>query len=717
MTLRIGIDVGGTFTDGVAVDEMNGAVTTAKTFTTYGDLSDGVLQVVKELSGTNGQGKGHPDPSKAISSIFHGTTLVSNALVERKVPPIGLLCTAGFRDVLDTRRTRRKYLYDIMWNKPENLVRRLYRREVVERLNYHGEVLTPIDEATVKDAVAFLARNGIKTLAVSYLYSFLNPTHERRTRDIILEMLPEAEISLSSDVIAEQREFERTTTTILNAMVKGLIDRYLGRLESALTEQHIDAPLQIMKANGGVARTATVRAKPVETYESGPAAGVTAAVAFGQMMGVPNLLTLDMGGTTTDVSLVWNGRPLMTLEEELEWSLPIRIPMIQIRSIGSGGGSLGWIDKGGALRVGPASAGSEPGPACYGRGGTKPTVTDADVVLGRLNPKHILGGKVSLNAELARKAIQEHIAEFLHLDVVQAAHAISQISAMDQVHLIREVTVNRGYDPRSFSLMCFGGAGAMYAVQIARELEISEVIIPTNPGVFSATGCLYADIHHEYVQTYITGTDGVNLGKLNEVFGALRQRAIEDLRRDRVTQDVTFEHFLDLRYHGEAYQISIPVDYSAFGRDSRFSGEGEAYQITVPVNVNPEGHVTEEGIDVAVRQFHSEHERLYGFNREDPVENVNVMLRALVPLPNPKVASNTVRRELSTAVKGRRPVYFGDSFSDTPIYDRYRLGYEAVIEGPAVIEEDQATIVLPPKQTARVDEYQNIRVQVRGEDS
>lgn len=708
MSTRIGIDVGGTFTDSVAVDEETGAVTTHKAFTNYRDLAEPVLTAATQFSRRSSQDD--QNGASPVSSIFHATTLASNALVERNTPAVGLLCTEGFRDILDTRRTRKKYLYDVLWDKPENLIRRMLRREVTERLNYRGETLIPLDEESARSAVGFLARNGIRDFAVCLLYSFLDPAHERRLREIILEMVPDAEVSISSDIMPEQREFERTTTTVLNAMIRRLIDRYLLRLESGIDQEHLSVPLQIMKANGGVARPTTVRERPIETYESGPAAGVTAAVAVGHAIGNTNLITFDVGGTTSDVSLIWDGNPIMSLEEELEWSIPIRIPMIHIRSVGSGGGSIAWIDKGGALRVGPRSAGSDPGPACYGRGGTAPTLTDANLLLGRMSPD-LLGGEVTLDRSSAESAIESAVATALNWDIVRAASGISTIASMDMVHLIREVTVNRGYDPRDCALMCFGGAGGMHAVDVARELEMSEVIVPANPGVFSAIGCLYADVRHEYVRTYVAPTSPAPIRQLNDVFESMRATAREALRKDDLgAASVIFEHSLHLRYHGEAYAISIPVDYSVFGGDSQYTDEGEAYELEVAVSVDESDKVTQEAIVDAVEHFHSKHERVYGFAREDPVENVNVGLKVTVRLPKPAMVTDLETRKTEDALASTRAVFFVDRFFDTPVYNRYALGSDAVVAGPAILEESHATIVVPPGSVAKVDEFRNVRI-------
>lgn len=688
--IRIGIDVGGTFTDGAAVDERSGRVVTAKRFTTHGHLTEGVLETIADLIARAEVEAGE------VGGVFHGTTLATNALVERRTPAVGLLCTQGFRDILTTRRTRRQYLYDIEWDQPADLVRRMLRREVEERLDHHGEVVQALDEDSVRREVEFLARNGVTDFAVAYLYAFLDPSHERRTEELIREVVPDAHVSLSSAVVPEEREFERTTTTVLNAMVGRLIERYVGELRDGVADHGVAAPLEIMKANGGVSSPESIAQRPIETYQSGPAAGVTAAVAVGESCDCPDLITFDVGGTTSDVSLIHDGLLDMSLEEELEWSVPVRVPMVRTRSVGSGGGSIAWVDKGGALRVGPQSSGSDPGPACYGHGGEAATLTDANLVLGRIGPL-LLGGDLELDREAAEAAIQRDVAGEFGWSVVEAASAIVAVAAMDMVHLIREVSVNRGHDPRDFSLICFGGAGGLHAVEVARELGMNEVLLPPEPGVFSATGCLLADVRHELVRTFAAPAEPAPVDDLTSSFAAMAKEATAEVRRGRAESDgIVVGAHLHLRYHGEAYPIPVP-----FGSQE------------VPVAA-VEDLCTAAQVGEAIEAFHGEHKLLYGFERDDPVEIVNVGVTATLPLAKPRRAPDRESSDLPPAPIDARRLYDDGEWTSAPVFDRDHLRFESRVEGPAVIEEEEATFVLPGGIGATVDEYGNIRVDLRG---
>lgn len=671
MSQRVGIDVGGTFTDTVVVDDETGKVDVWKHGTTYERLSDGVMASLGQLGGLE----------QGISSIFHGTTLVSNAIVQRKGATTGVLTTRGFRDLLDVRRNRRQHLYAIYWDKPPTLVRRMLRREVDERIAADGTVVVPLDEDSVREAVRFLRHKGVDSYAVCTLFSFRNDAHERRIRELIEEEHPGADVTLSSAVSPEIREYERVSTATLNALVRPVIREYLTELEDEIAEQKLDAPLYLMKANGGLASPETVKTKAIELYESGPAAGVTAAVALGAELGISSLITFDMGGTTTDVGLVVDGRPATTLDSEIEWSIPVRIPMTLIRSVGAGGGSIAQVDKGGALRVGPESAGSSPGPVAYGRGGVEPTVTDANVVLDRL-PHQLLGGAMDLDREAAARAVAG-IASRFDWSVERGAEAISQIARMNMVQLVRELTVGQGYDPRDFSLLAFGGNGGQYAAEVAQELGIGEVVVPVAASVFSALGCLHADIRHEFVQTVFAAAEPVDealLQTLRSTFTGLEERARADLRRDGVADEPTIEHEYDIRYVGEAYEIRV---------------------------ASPGPEPDEVSIAAAIETFHDEHERLYGFRREDPVEILSARLVASVELPKP--AWPRVEPAPAPATSTRRITLDGDRV-DVTVVRREECGLGPVLEGPALIEETRSITFVPRGWSAAIDELGNLRL-------
>lgn len=673
MSSRVGIDVGGTFTDTVVVDESTGDIRVLKHRTTYERLSNGVTASLDDVGATG----------LDVTSIFHGTTLVSNAIVQRRGAETGVLTTRGFRDLLDIRRNRRQHLYAIYWDKPPTLVRRMLRREVGERLDRDGAVVEALDEASVREAVRFLRHKGVSSYAVCTLFSFKNDVHERRIRELVEEEHPGADVSLSSVVSPEIREYERMSTVTLNALVRPVIRDYLTELEDEIDALGMRAPLYLMKANGGVASPETIKVKAIELYESGPAAGVTAAVALGEQLGLPNLITFDMGGTTTDVGLVVDGRPITTLDSEIEWSIPVRIPMTLIRSVGAGGGSIAYVDKGGALKVGPESAGSMPGPAAYGWGGDRPTVTDANLVLGRL-PAQLLGGSMALDAEAARAAVDRDVAEPFGWTTERAAEAISQIARMNMVQLVRELTVGQGYDPRDFALLAFGGNGGQYAAEVAQELGMSDVVVPVSASVFSALGCLYADIRHEYVQTVFASVEPITstlLGTLEAVFAALEARGREDLARDRVGEPPTFVHEYDVRYVGEAYEIRVAQ-----------SGT----------------RTTEAALEAVVERFHAEHERLYGFRREDPVEILNARVTALVTLPKP--SWSTVAAAAAVEAAELRGLTLDGAQVEVPVFRRETLGAGPRIDGPALVEETQSTTFVPAGWSAHIDNFGNLRL-------
>jgi N-methylhydantoinase A len=672
--VRVGIDVGGTFTDTVSVDEETGQLEFWKRRTTYDQLSRAVTGSLADASAR----------SADIDSIFHGTTLVSNAIVQRRGAATGVIATRGFRDLLEIRRNLRQHLYDLYWDKPPTLVRRMLRREVNERLDASGAVVEPLDEDSVREAVRFLKHKGVSSYAVCLLFSFRNQVHELRVREIIEEEHPGADVTLSSELAPEIREYERTSTVTLNAMVKPLIRAYLDDLTDELASLPSPPQLYIMKANGGVARSETIRARAVETFASGPAAGVTAAVALSGALDLPNLITFDVGGTTTDVSIVWQGRPLTTIDAEVEWSIPVRIPMIWIRSVGAGGGSIAWVDRGGALRVGPQSAGSAPGPVAYGWGGTAPTVTDACLVLGRL-PARLLAGSMELDIEASRAAIDRDVSSAFDWSTEASAEAILRIALVNTVQLVREMTIGQGYDPRDFTLLAYGGNGPLLAAEVARELDISSVVTPQNAAVFSALGCLYSDIRHEYVRTILALAEPVSdalAGAVADAYEEMRDRARDDLRRDAVAAEPTFEAELELRYVGEAYELRVRLDL---------------------------GDEIAAAIADSVAAFHREHERLYGFRRDDPVELVNARLSAVVALRKPGWAS--ARSSSAGAVPERtREVRADGRTWDAAVCTGTLLRPGQTLHGPAVVEDPQTTHWVPPRWQATVDSYGNLRL-------
>ncbi|WP_206812717.1 hydantoinase B/oxoprolinase family protein [Paradesulfitobacterium ferrireducens] len=675
MGFRIGIDIGGTFTDLVAINEDTGEVLSVKTPSTPGNPALGVMDAIRQ-SGIK---------PEDISYLVHGSTLGLNSLVEHKEQHVGLICTKGFRDTLEIRRVWREKLFDPSWDRPETLIPRKLRRGVSERIDWQGNILTPLQEDEVMEAVRFLRAQGVHSYAVSFLFSFLNPAHERRVRELILKEHPGAFVSLSCEVLPEIREYERTSTTVLNAMLKPIMRSYIRTLRECLLEMGISAPLRILKVNGGVVNAESTLDKPVEAFASGPAGGVMGAAYFGLNMQLPNLITLDMGGTTTDVGVIQNYQPLFTMEKDIAWNIPVRGSMLDVKSIGAGGGSIAWHDRGKRLRVGPQSAGAQPGPACYRLGGQEPTITDAQLTLGRINPANFLSGSMFLDQEAAASALDK--LSINGQSEEDTAYQIYQLSMSEMAQLIREMTTNRGQEPRDFKLVSFGGAGAMYAADLAEELGIPEVYIPANAGVFSAFGSLCADVILDYLQTYYVPLAKLDFKRVDRIFTQLYEQGIAQIENDYGEATSRFTYLFDLRYMGEAFEITVPITFHK--------------------------HLTALALEEAVNLFHAEHKRLYGFNRPDePLELVNLRVKVLVPQPKPSFTARAQTGKADAALIGQRPVYFRSMFEyvSTPVYAWNLLADGMVLEGPAVIEDGETTVIIPPQHKCTLDDFGNIRI-------
>ncbi len=676
MGIRVGIDIGGTFTDLVGINEATGELISVKTHSTPQNPALGVIEAIKKSGIVPGE----------ITYLVHGSTLALNHLIEQKQGKVGLICTEGFRDSLEIRRVWREKLFDTAWERPQALIPRKLRKGVTERVNWQGKIIAPLDEEEVVKAVQFFKAQGIVSYAVSLLFSFLNPSHEQRVKEIILELDPGAYVSLSSEVLPEIREYERTSTTVLNAMLKPIMSRYIYGLQEGLWGLGIRAPLRILKVNGGVVSFESVLEKPVEAIASGPAGGVVGALQFGLKMQLPNLITLDMGGTTTDVSVIQDYQPIFTMEKDIAWNIPVRGSMLDVKSIGAGGGSIARYDKGGRLRVGPQSAGAMPGPACYKKGGQDATITDAQLHLGRINPGNFLGGDMQLDFKAAFLAL-ERLSSVQEQSAEETAYNIYQISMSEMAQLIREMTTNRGEEPNDYKLLCFGGAGAMYAADLAEELGIPEVYVPANAGVFSAFGSLFADVIQDYLQTYYVQLENLNFSRVDHIFSEMYQKAVEDIQKNYASTELKFSFFLDLRYLGEAFEITVPVEF--------------------------QNQLTVHDLNGAVNIFHKEHKRRYGFDRlDEPVELVNLRLRVTVPQPKPAFRCGKATGDLELARKEYRQVYFRSTFEfvSTPVYDWKCLHQGVLLEGPAVIEDGETTIVVPPQHKCTVDEFGNARI-------
>mgnify|MGYP001029065140 FL=1 len=681
MRVHIGIDTGGTFTDVIAFREADGRLVALKVPSTPQNPAEafiaGVRAALEELGAA----------PEDVAFLAHGTTVATNALLEGKGARTGLITTEGFRDVYEIRRLNRSFedLYNIFWTKPTPLVPRYLRKEVRERVNVDGVAVVPLDEGGVRDAAAALGEEGVESVAVCFLHSYLNPEHERQAAAIIREVLPGVSISLSHEVNPEYREYERTSTTVVNAFVAPIIERYLGDLERRLAETGVSAALHVMHSGGAAQTGRAARSRPITTILSGPAAGVIGAEALGREIGVSDLITLDMGGTSTDVALLRHGKPTLASESELAGEV-IRAAMLDITTIGAGGGSIAWADEGGRLKVGPQSAGADPGPACYGRGGTQPTVTDANLVLGYLGADAFLGGRMRLDRSAAEAAIDRLAAE-LGLSRLETAHGIFRIANANMLRAIRLVSVERGLDPRRFALLAFGGAGPVHAAALAAELDIPRVIVPRNPGNFSAFGLLVADLSRDAVRTQLTPLRPEALDGIRQVYVDLEAQSTAQFAADGFDPgQVTFRRSVDARYIGQAYEVNVPV---------------------------PGGPLELSDVAALEEAFHAAHAERYGHSAPgEPVELVN--FRAIATVPTTKPAFPRLERTGGAAQIGERPAWFDGSGDPvlTPVLDRDRLGAGVVLTGPAIIEEPGATTVLLPGQRAEVDDLGNIVIAV-----
>ncbi|HEY7490910.1 MAG TPA: hydantoinase/oxoprolinase family protein [Candidatus Tectomicrobia bacterium] len=678
--LEIAIDIGGTFTDVVCLQDQQRLVL-AKVPTTPQDLVQGVRQGVARVLELVGQ------PAGAVERFIHSTTVATNAILEHKGAITGVLMTAGFEDALEIGRQKRSNMYDLFLDAetPVFLAPRRQRVGIRERLDATGRVLQPLDEPQVVDAVAMLRQQyGVQSLAVCYLFSFLNPVHEIRTRELLAAYFPDLAVSLSSEVDPVFREYERVCVTAFDAYVRPIVAAYMQRLAEALETMGIRAHLQVMQSRGGLTTVQTVTTRPVSMLLSGPASGVIGGRFAGEQSHLRNVITLDMGGTSCDVALVQEGKPLLCREGRMG-RYPLRLPMVDVNTVGAGGGSLAWIDSSGGLRVGPQSAGADPGPACYGRGGTTPTVTDASVVLGYLNPDYFAGGDLALQAEAAHRVIG-CMADRLQMTPVALASGIHRIINARMADEIRLVSVRRGYDPRQFALVLLGGAGPVHGGRLAHMLAIPTTVVPVAPGVLSAFGLVVASIEHDHTRTFASKADEVDLGRLHALFVELEQLGQEKMRRDRVPlQAIQVAHYADLRYVGQSYELEVGL----------------------PLTPGP------ASIARAVADFHGLHRQVYGHSRPmHAVEFVNIRTVHSAPLPPPRLAPGLTRGSLAAARHGSRPAYFDEyqAYCDTPVYARRCLPTGARLCGPAIIEQPDTTTVVYPGQHCQVDMAGNLLI-------
>lgn len=675
----VGIDTGGTFTDLVAVELGRGTYHYHKVPTTTGDPARGILDGIAQVLDQNGLARGD------VTFLVLGTTLATNAVLEGKWAPTGVITTAGFRDVLELARQRRPHYFNLDIAKPMPPAARDCRIEVGGRIAHDGAEIAPLAEDGVRRAVALLKTKKVEAVAICFMHAYANPEHEDRARQLVQELWPEAYLCTSSEVLAEFREFERFATATVNASLMPIMDRYLDRFERGVAELEIRATPRVMQSNGGAVSPGAVRRLPVNTFFSGPAGGVIGSVGLGKQLGLPNLITFDMGGTSTDVCLIRDGEPAKKSERQMG-GFPVRTRTIDIHTIGAGGGSIAWVDAGGLLKVGPQSAGAEPGPAAYGRGGTRATVTDANVVLGRLNPRTLLGGRMAVYPDRARAVIDD-LARTVGVDPVKAAAGVIEIINVNMMGAVRVISVEQGEDPREFTLVAFGGAGPLHAADVARNMGMRKVLVPPRPGLLSAIGLIHADVRGDFSLTTLLRAESKNLKALNRGLATLGKRGAAWIKAEGERQ-ARFQWFADLRYFGQNFELIMEL-------------KGERLEAGDLVQL--------------IEAFHHRHKDYYGYDmRGQPVEIVNLRLavtatRHTAPLERTK----PVRGDLKRALIEKRKAWFSETgFIATPVYDRDRLPAACRITGPAIIEQMDATTVVPPRAVVRCDKLGYLHMEV-----
>ena len=671
---RLASDIGGTFTDLVYFDELTGRLGTAKSLTTPRELTRGVLDTIRLSKVDPGQ----------VGFFVHGGTTVINVITERKGAKTALITTAGFRDVLEIARGNRPDLYNLRFEKEPPIVRRRYRFEVRERVDAHGRELEPLHLEDLEPLIAQCRSEGIEAIAIQFLHSYMAPQHEADCAAYLRERMPEVAVTASHEITREWREYERANTAALNSYVQPIVQRYFRQLQSALTDMGIRCPLLAMQSNGGTTSFEWAKEHPITLVESGPAAGVNGGVLVGRLCGEPNIIYLDIGGTTAKCSTIENGQSKITTEYKLEhdrnrFGYPVRVPVVDIVEIGAGGGSIAWFDTGGSLRVGPLSAGADPGPACYGLGGEQPTVTDAKLITGVLNPDYFARGRIKLNTDGALRAIGE-VAERLRTNVLDAAVAIIRLVDANMINALKLVSIQRGHDPRDFALVVGGGGGAMHAGALGRELGVKEVIIPLYPGLFSAWGMLATEPRRDFTRTSLCRAESIAIGDIRKLFAELRREAEAFFSAEQHSGpgDLVLERRIDLRYLGQEHSVTVLVD------------------------------IAQATVESILRNFHDAHERTYTFRLpETPVEFVTFRLTANARVPHPELDRiSRDGRSAQAALKGQRTVEFPEEGArDALVYQREVLPPDFSASGPLILEEESSTTLVHPGQRLRVDDF------------
>jgi N-methylhydantoinase A len=670
--LRVAVDVGGTFTDICIMDETTGLIRIEKTASTP-DPIDGIM---------GGVSKAGVDLAE-VALFSHGTTVATNALITRRLPRTAVVTTKGFRDVIEIRRANKEDLWDTYKDVVKPYVPRRDRLTVPERVDAGGIVIEPLDIEAARNVARILKRRGVAAIAVCFMNAYLNGANERAMRDILVEEMPDIPVSISSQVLPEIFEHERFSTTVANAVLSPVVVSYTSRLGERLADEGYTRDLLLLHTGGGVMTPASVKDFAARLAGSGIAAGAIASRYIAGLCGFPNSIGLDMGGTSTDVSLAYEGQSRITKDWHIEFGYPIRFASIEVLTIGAGGGSLAWTDSAGSLRNGPQSAGAFPGPACYSNGNAQPTNTDANVTLGRLG-SNLAGGKVKLDPALARQAVEDGVAKPFGLGLHEAADAIVKVANANMSDAVRLISISRGYDPRDFALVAFGGAGALHGVDVARELAIPVVIVPPNPGVTSALGCLLVDMQHDFSQSCMVGADEADAAAIEAQFAALEKDALARLTHEGIApQDIALQRSIDMMYRGQWRSLAVHAP-------------------------SPIGAIAD-----LVQSFHVEHKREYNFRRDSaPVSFFRLNLKAVGVVPKAEFAVHEPTGVIPEPV-GRRRVWFDGNGLDTPIYERDDLPCGFSFQGPAIIEQVDATTVVPPGASAEVDKYLNVIIRVK----
>ncbi len=675
-SFTVGIDVGGTFTDLLAIDPETREVKLAKVPTTVDNQAVGFMAALASAS---------LDPA-VLQAVVHGTTTTTNALLERKIAKVGLITTRGFRDVLELGRRTRPQPYGLRGTfRP--MIDREVRLEVPERMDADGKVLTPLDEAAVAEAATKLLAQGCEAVVIHFLHSYINPAHERRAAEIVRGLWPNAYVTAGHVILSEYREYERGVTAAVNASVQPVLDRYLSRLRKELEAKGFDRDLLVMQGNGGTISSQLIAEAAVNTVMSGPASGVMAAAYTGRASGHPNLITYDMGGTSTDVGLIENAVPQVSGELELEYALPIHVPMVDVHTIGAGGGSIASVDAAGMLRVGPESAGARPGPICYGRGGAEPTITDANLILGRLNPDRLLGVDNKVTLDRVRDLVLEKVGSRLGLDAGAAAAAILRIANDRMAGAIRLVSLSRGHDPRDFALFAFGGAGPLHATALARELAIPTVLVPARPGITNALGCVVADLRHDYVRTVNKPLSAVDDATVARIYAEQAAEGETTIAREGVpVRELRRVLTADMQFQGQSHILSVGVESADIGVAGLHKAFAAAY-------------FRRFGIELA----------------EIPPVLVNLHTAVIGVRPEISLGALAATERaptLKAAQVGERRVWFNDGWRETPIYAREKLPLDAAFEGPAILEQLDCTTVVEPGDKVRQDKLGNLLITV-----